>query len=118
MAQNIVADTFGEEVGGVGIVLRGLEQENNVIISNQVSNSGDMDLLDENKDACESREPLSNYVIPLGVLKVADVRRSSPRMALALCKSCNAADAAFKVSDSHFALRLLERSSHSCEAAP
>ncbi|WP_445363603.1 hypothetical protein ACJJIQ_02540 [Microbulbifer sp. ANSA003] len=84
MAQNIVADTFGEEVGGVGIVLRGLEQENNVIISNQVSNSGDMDLLDENKDACESREPLSNYVIPPGLSHINRCKNEQNRPRIAI----------------------------------
>ncbi|WP_445358069.1 hypothetical protein [Microbulbifer sp. ANSA005] len=55
-----------------------------------------------------SRESLNNSVIPLRALKAADVRRSSPRMAVALGKSCNAADAAFKARPSGLAERFTE----------
>ncbi|WP_444936249.1 hypothetical protein ACJJIW_20840 [Microbulbifer sp. JMSA004] len=55
------------------------------------------------------REPLNNSVMPLRVLKAADVRRGSPRMAVALCKSCNAAAVAFKARPSGLAERFTLR---------
>ncbi|WP_444913851.1 hypothetical protein [Microbulbifer sp. TRSA007] len=42
------------------------------------------------------REPLDTSAIPLQLLKAAEVKHSSTLIALALCKSCNAADVAFK----------------------
>ena len=42
------------------------------------------------------KEPLNNSESPLRALRVADARRDLPQMAVALCKSRNAADAALR----------------------